>query len=185
MTSTEGELKRLMIAALNGDESAYRDVLRRLSGYLRGYYKTRLMQAGRSATDAEDLVQETLMALHARRHTYDPTQPFTPWLYAIARYKLIDFLRRTRASAATVPLGDIDGLTAHADAGASESSLDLHRLLEALPPKMRSAIRYMKLEGLSAAETAARTRMSESAVKVSVHRGLKALSAMVARGRRS
>src|SRR5205085_2312906 len=140
---------------------------------------------GRSATEAEDLVQETLMALHARRHTYDPTQPFTPWLYAIARYKLIDFLRRTRASSATVPLEDVDGLTAHADASASESSLDIDRLLEALPPKMRSIIRYMKLEGLSVAETAAQTRMSESAVKVSVHRGLKALSALAAKGRRS
>src|SRR5262249_37107250 len=122
MTTPEGELKALMVAALGGDEPAYRDVLRRLSGYLRGYYKTRLMQSGRSATEAEDLVQETLMALHARRHTYDPLQPFTPWLYAIARYKLIDFLRRTRAAAASIPLEDVEGLTADNDPAASESS---------------------------------------------------------------
>jgi RNA polymerase sigma-70 factor (ECF subfamily) len=185
MTSTEGELKGLMIAALGGDEAAYRDILRRLSGYLRGYYKMRLMQAGRGTSEAEDLVQETLLAVHARRHTYDPAQPFTPWLYAIARYKLIDFLRRTRNSAASVPMEDIEGLIASDDPVASESSFDLDRLLKVLPPKMRIAIQYMKLEGLSVIETAARMKMSESAVKVSVHRGMKALSALVARGRKS
>jgi RNA polymerase sigma-70 factor, ECF subfamily len=85
MDAIEGELKCLMVASLGGDEGAYRSVLGRLSGYLRGYYKTRLV-AGRVA-DVEDLVQETLLAIHVRRHTYDPDQPFTPWVYAIARYK--------------------------------------------------------------------------------------------------
>jgi RNA polymerase sigma-70 factor, ECF subfamily len=185
MSSIEGELKGLMMAALRGDEPAYREVLGRLSGYLRGYYKTRLTQAGRSAGDAEDLVQETLMALHVRRHTYDPEQPFTPWLYAIARYKLIDYLRRTRASAANTSMEDAKEIIAQDDQAASESSLDLDNLLERLRPKIRTAIRYVKLDGLSVAEAASRARMSESAVKVNVHRGMKALSAMIGRGRRS
>jgi RNA polymerase sigma-70 factor (ECF subfamily) len=182
MNPIEGELKGLMIAALGGDERAYRDLLGRLSRYLRGYYKNRLTQAARSAGDAEDLVQETMIALHVRRHTYDPAQPFTPWLYAIARYKLIDHFRRTRATSANVSIEDAEAITAHDDQAACESSLDLDHLLERLPPKIRTAIRYVKLDGLSVAETAARTRMSESAVKVTVHRGMKALSALVARG---
>jgi RNA polymerase sigma-70 factor (ECF subfamily) len=185
MSSIEGELKGLMMASLHGDVRAYREVLGRLSGYLRGYYKTKLIQAARSAGDAEDLVQETLMALHVRRHTYDPEQPFTPWLYAIARYKLIDYLRRTRASAANTSMEDAEEIIAHDDQATSESSVDLDNLLGQLPPKIQSAIRYVKLDGLSVAETAARVRMSESAVKVNVHRGMKALSALIAKGQRS
>jgi RNA polymerase sigma-70 factor, ECF subfamily len=181
MDAIEGELKNLMMASLGGDEGAYRNVLGRLSGYLRGYYKTRL--AARS--DVEDLVQETLLAIHVRRHTYDSDQPFTPWVYAIARYKLIDYLRRTRASLKKVPLDDVPQIAAYDDHLASESSLDLNQLLERLAPKVRDAIRYVKLEGLSTAEAADRARMSESAVKVNVHRGMKTLSTLIAKGRRS
>lgn len=185
MTAVEGELKSLMIAALGGDERAYRELLGRLSRYLRGYYRARLTQAARGAGTAEDLVQETLIALHVRRHTYDPEQPFTPWLYAIARYKLIDHLRRTRAEARDISMEDVEEILVYDDQAASESSLDLGRLLERLPAKMRAAIQYVKLDGLSVAEAATRARMSESAVKVSVHRGIKVLSALVARGRQS
>jgi RNA polymerase sigma-70 factor, ECF subfamily len=184
MDPIEGELKGLMTASLGGDEGAYRKVLGRLAGYLRGYYRARLAQAARSASDAEDLVQETLLAVHVRRHTYDPGQPFTPWVYAIARYKLIDYLRRTRAAVRSVPIDAVQELAAHDDRLASESSLDLNLLLEQLKPKVRNAIRHVKLEGLSVAEAAAREGMSESAVKVNAHRGMKALSALIARGRR-
>ena len=185
MSSAETELKGLMIASLGGDERAYRELLERMSCLLRGYYKTRLTRAVRGAADAEDLVQETLMALHARRDTYDPAQPFTPWLYAIARYKLIDYYRKTRASTANVPIDDVGDIVVHDDQASTESTLDLDHLLDELPLKFRSAIRRVKLEGLSVAETAARERLSESAVKVNVHRGMKALAALVAKGRRS
>jgi len=181
MSSVEDELKGLMVAAIGGDERAYRELLSRMSRYLRGYYRTRL--SARGGDEAEDLVQETLMALHVRRHTYDPGQPFTPWLYAIARYKLIDYLRRTRSPAATISLEDSHEILAHDDRSASESSIDLSQLMERLPPKMRNAIRYVKLDGLSVAEVAVRTRTSESAVKVNVHRGMKALSALIAKER--
>jgi RNA polymerase sigma-70 factor, ECF subfamily len=184
MSSVESQLKGLMIKALGGDERAYREVLGRTSRYLRGYYKTRLPQAARSAGDAEDLVQETLMALHLRRHTYDPELPFTPWLYAIARYKLIDYLRRTRGSVANVSMEDAEEIVAYDDEIASESSLDVHRLLQRLPPKFRTAIRHVKLDGLSVAEAAAQAGISESAVKVNVHRGMKVLAELIAKGRR-
>jgi RNA polymerase sigma-70 factor (ECF subfamily) len=185
MNPIESQLRGLMIAALRGDERAYRDVLGQLTRYLRGYYKTKLIQMGRGADQAEDLVQEALMAVHVQRHTYDPEQPFTPWVYAIARYKLIDHLRRTRASATNVSVDDVEEIVAHDDSVASESSLDLEHLLERLPPKIRNSIRYVKLDGLSVAEAAARGGMSESAVKVNVHRGMKALATFIAGGRKS
>jgi RNA polymerase sigma-70 factor (ECF subfamily) len=95
MATIEAELKSLMVAGLAGDAAAHRILLDRLSRRLRAYYKGRLARIGRSATEAEDLVQEALLAIHIQRHTYDPGEPLTPWVQAIARYKLIDHLRRT------------------------------------------------------------------------------------------
>jgi RNA polymerase sigma-70 factor (ECF subfamily) len=121
------------------------------------------------------------MAIHTRRHTYDPAEPLTPWVHAIARYKLIDYLRRTRTSSADVPIDDAEEVTAQDDHVGTESAYDLARLLAKLPEKMRRAIQSVKLDGLSVAEAAARCDMSESDVKVSVHRGLRALAASIAR----
>jgi RNA polymerase sigma-70 factor, ECF subfamily len=77
--SREHELRTLMIAGLDGDEMAHRALLSRLSGHLRAYFKGRLARIGRGPVDAEDLLQEVLIAIHTRRHTYDPSQLFTPW----------------------------------------------------------------------------------------------------------
>jgi RNA polymerase sigma-70 factor (ECF subfamily) len=181
MTSNEAALRALMLAGLDGDAAAHRALLERLSGPLRAYYKGRLARIGRSASEAEDLVQEALIAVHIQRHTYDPAELLTPWVYAIARYKLIDHLRRTRASLADVPIEDAEAIMAQDDHIATESAYDLHRLLSRLPDKMRRAIQYVKLDGLNVAETARRCGMSESSVKVSVHRGLRALTALIAR----
>ena len=124
------------------------------------------------------------MAIHTRRHTYDPAEPLTPWVYAIARYKLIDYLRRTRASQADVPIDDAaEDVMAQDDHVGTESAYDLTRLLAKLPDKMRRAIQSVKLDGLSVAETAVRYGMSESDVKISVHRGLKTLAASIAQGK--
>ena len=180
----EAELRALMRASLAGDALAHRTLLSRLSANLRAYYKTRLARIGRSATEAEDLMQEALMAIHTRRHTYDPAEPLTPWVYAIARYKLIDHLRHTRSSMTDLPLDDAEEITSRDDHVETESANDLNRLLSDLPDKMRRAIQAVKLDGLSVAEAASRCGMSESAVKVNVHRGLKALVASIARERR-
>lgn len=181
MSATEAELKELIIAGLDGDAAAHQTLLKQLSARLRAYYKGRLARAGQGASEVEDLVQEALMAVHTRRHTYDCDEPLTPWVYAIARYKLIDHLRRTRASLADVPLDDAGEVLAQDDHAGAESAYDLHSLLSRLPDKMRRAIQCVKLEGLSVAEAAKRCGMSESAVKVNVHRGLKALAASIAR----
>ena len=183
MAANEAELRALMRASLAGDAAAHRTLLSRLSANLRAYYKTRLARIGRSATEAEDLMQEALMAIHTRRHTYDPGEALTPWVYAIARYKLIDHLRRTRASIADVPIEDAGELMAQDDNVGTESAYDLTRLVSRLPDKMRRAIQSVKLDGLSVAEAASECGMSESAVKVNVHRGLKALVNSIARER--
>jgi RNA polymerase sigma-70 factor (ECF subfamily) len=139
------------------------------------------LRSGRTAEETEDLVQEALIVIHTQRHTYDPEQPLTPWVYAIARYKLIDHLRRTRATTADVPLENADDILASDDNAAAESQFDLAKLLERLPERMRLSLQYVKLEGLSVAEAADRSGMSQSAVKVNVHRGLKILTALITR----
>jgi len=180
--SHEPELRTLMLAGLDGDGSAHRTLLTRLSAHLRAYFKGQLARVGRAPADAEDLVQETLIAIHTRRHTYDRSQLLTPWMYAIARYRLVDYLRRTKASVRDVPIEEAMEIFADDDATAVDSGLDLVKLMAQLAPKARQAIQFVKLDGLSVGEAATRTGMSQSAIKVSVHRGLRVL-ALLARER--
>ncbi len=179
MRAEEPELHMLMLSGLGGDAAAHTCLLQKVGGHLRGYFRGRLSRLGRGVADAEDLVQETLIALHTRRHTYDSSQLFTPWVQAIARYKLIDYLRRTRASARDVELDEAEDVWTSNSEGGAESTFDLEGLLAHVSPKVRQTIRLVKLEGLSVEETAVHTGMSVSAVKVSVHRGLRALSRLV------
>jgi RNA polymerase sigma-70 factor (ECF subfamily) len=173
----EDRLRGLFVRALAGEEAAYREFLAGLGAHLRGFLRRRLE---RLPDDIEDLVQETLLAVHNQRHTYDAGQPLTAWVHAIARYKLVDLLRRRSAREALhQPLDDEHAWLAAPEAETSGAKRDLAALLERLPERHRLPIVHMKLEGLSAAETAQRTGLSESAVKVGVHRGLKALAAMI------
>lgn len=185
MTSTEADLKKLMLASLDGDAASHRALLVGLSRRLRAYYKRHLAGIGRSATEAEDLVQEAVLAIHIKRHTYDPGDPLTPWVHAIARHKLIDFLRRTRTSFADVPLDRADEAMASDDHVGAESSYDIRRLLQRLPPKIKCSMEAVKLDGLSIAEAAQRCGLSESGVKVNLHRGLRTLAALIAEEARS
>ncbi len=171
-----------MTAGLGGDATAHKLLLKQLSGHLRAYFKARLGRVGLGPTETEDLVQETLIAIHTRRHTYDRSKLFTPWVYAIARYKLVDHLRRTNALISDLPLEEVEELTARDDGVAMESGIDLHKLMSQLPVKMRKAIQLVKLDELSVSEAAKRSGMSESAVKMSVHRGLKTLAELIRRG---
>src|SRR5882724_10738270 len=178
----EAQLRRLMTEGLDGDADAHRTLLVLISSRLRAYFKPRLLRIGHGSVEAEDLLQEVLIAVHTRRHTYDTSQPFTPWLYGIARYKFLDYLRRTRSSLRDVPIDDANDLAARDDTQDVESSYDVESLLDGLAPKTRQAIRHVKLEGLSVNEAASRSGMSPSAVKVSIHRGLKALARQLAKG---
>ena len=185
MTPQEAELKALMLASLDGDAASHRALLDRLSRRLRAYYKRKLARIGRGAAEAEDLVQEAVLAIHLKRHTYDPVEPLTPWVHAIARYKLIDFLRRSRASISDVPIEEADTIMAHDDNVDAESTYDVKRLMERLPKNMRCAIEAVKLDGQSIAEAAERCGISESGVKMNIHRGLKTLAALIARETRT
>jgi RNA polymerase sigma-70 factor (ECF subfamily) len=177
-TAREEHLRALMLQAQAGDEAAYRALLTELSERLRAYYRRRLTTL---VSDAEDLVQETLLAIHNQRHTYDRSRPLTAWCYAIARYKLVDFLRRRgRREALTDSIDDDFGERLSADEpGATDARKDLRQLLDTLPERQRQSVVYVKIEGRSVAETATLTGMSESAIKVNVHRALKALAAKV------
>ena len=175
----ERELRALMTAGLDGDGVAYEAVLRRLTGHLRAYYRHRFARIGHGPTEAEDLLQEVLIAVHTHRHTYDRQQPFTPWIHAIARYKFLDYLRRTKSTFKDMPLSSAEELTARSDLAAVESGLDLQQLMLKISSKAREVLQYVKLEGLSVRETAARCGMSESAVKVAVHRALNALALQI------
>ena len=175
----ERELRALMAASLDGDGAAYHALLKRLTAHLRAYYRHRFSRIGHGPTEAEDLLQEVLIAVHTHRHTYDRLQPFTPWIHAIARYKFLDYLRRTKSSFKDLPIANAEELTANSDFGAVESGLDLQRLMLKISSKARKVIQHVKLEGLSVSEAAIRCGMSESAVKVAVHRCLKDLALQI------
>jgi RNA polymerase sigma-70 factor, ECF subfamily len=167
----EAHLKALFLKGLAGDAGAHRAFLTEAAGLLRAYFRNRLRG---QAEDAEDLVQETLVALHTRRETYDANYPLTAWMYAIARYRLIDFLRRQKRRTHA----DIDGLDigeADPQYDASDAKRDVNVLLEKLPEKQRTAIRLVKLEEKSVREAADATGLTESDIKISIHRGLKTL----------
>ena len=172
----EEELRTLMLGALDGNAASYQLFLQRISSPLRAYLRRRLTAA---PDEVEDLLQETLLAVHSQRHTYRRNEPLTPWLYAVARYKMIDCLRRrSRYEALNDPLDSEAEWLGVTDHDANESKKDLGKLLGALPDHQRLPIQHTKIEGLSVAEAAAMTGMSVSAIKVGVHRGMKALAKM-------
>jgi RNA polymerase sigma factor (sigma-70 family) len=175
----EQRLHALLQSGLAGDARAYHDFLQALSAHLRAFLRRRL---SRWPDEVEDLLQEALLAVHNQRHTYDATIPLTAWVHAIAKYKMIDWLRRREGrEKLNDPLTDAAeqaaDLFSSADADAAEARRDLDQLLAQLPQQQRMTIVHTKLEGLSVRETAALTGMSESAIKVAVHRGLKVLAA--------
>lgn len=167
-------LHDLLVRGLKGDAVAYRAFLQQLSAYLRAFLRKRLFGW---PDEVEDLVQECLLAVHNQRHTYQPGQPLTAWVHAIARYKMIDLLR---AKSIREDLHEVldDDLPVFAESAtdASDAQRDLAGLLDTLPERQRLPIVHVKIEGLSVTETAKLTGLSESAVKVGIHRGLKTLA---------
>jgi RNA polymerase sigma-70 factor (ECF subfamily) len=166
----------LMIAAQAGQSRAQAELLSLLAPRLRAFFGRRL---GRRADDAEDLVQETLLAIHTKRSSYDPRQPFTPWLFAIARYRLIDHLRRV-GRRLEGPLGDASEVLAEDNPEEGGVRRDVAKLLARLPGRQRALLRDVKLAGFSMEEAAGRAGMSVTAAKVSVHRSMRRLMGEVA-----
>lgn len=173
----EAGIRPLWARAQAGDETAYRESLMRIAGRLRSFLRRRMQSL---PDDVEDLVQETLLAIHLQRGTYDPEIPVGRWVLAIARHKLIDLWRRRgRREALHEPLDEL----AERDQPAVWDELpvrrDLETLLSGLPKAQQQAIALIKLEGLSVTEASQRTGVSASALKVQVHRGLRRLAELV------
>jgi RNA polymerase sigma factor (sigma-70 family) len=162
---------RMMAAAQVGDANAYKTLLAELAPWLRRYYARRLPPAM-----TEDAVQDVLLAIHEKRHTYDPARPFGPWLAAIARYKWIDRLRSLKAEAAE-PLDENIGVPDHEDAVIAGSTFQ--QLLTELKPPQAAAIRLVKLQGYSVEEASRATGQSVSLIKVNIHRGIKRLANII------
>lgn len=178
MQANEDRLKALMAGSLDGDGAAHAALLRALTPPLRAFYRRRMGTDG----VVEDLVQETLIAVHFRRASYDRQRPLSAWLFSIARYKMIDHLRRTHGSRGALNVDDYTEVLGDRGFGETvDATIDVERMLETLPPKQAKALRGVRLEGRSVAETASAMGISESDVKVSAHRGLKALAARFGR----
>jgi RNA polymerase sigma-70 factor (ECF subfamily) len=161
----------LMAAAQRGEAAPYRRLLAELRPWLMRYFARRLPPSA-----VEDAVQETLIAIHAKRHTFEPDRPFGPWLAGIARYKWIDRLRSARRHAA-VELPETLAIADHESAVTSATAL--HALLVTLKPAQADVIRLVKIDGLSIEEAAARTGQSPALVKVNIHRGLGRLARII------
>ena len=178
----ESQLRPLWVSAQEGDETAYRAALERMAVRLRAYLRRRMLTC---PDEVEDLVQETLLALHLQRGTWDSSLPVSAWMIAIARHKLIDLWRRRGRQ--MTEIASIDDLEEHetptsADsADEHDSRHDLAVLLGAIPASQREAIVLTKIQGLSVAEVSATTGLSVGAVRVQVHRGLRKLVELVRR----
>ena len=174
MKSRELEWAALMRAARAGDAAAYDRCLRDMTRVLRSFVRRGLARMRRADDYAEDLVQEILLAVHLKQHTWDETRPITPWVAAIARYKLIDALRRSGAWL-QLPIEDFAELLP-AEEARVDAGPDIAHSLNLLPARQREVLQSIALDGASVAETAARLGSSEGAVRVALHRGLAALA---------
>jgi RNA polymerase sigma-70 factor (ECF subfamily) len=166
----------LMRAGNAGDADSYRRLLLQLTPVLRAVARRGLSRAGMADTDAEDVVQETLLAIHLKRQSWDEAAPFGPWLRAIARHKMIDTLRR-RGRRIDLPIDDFAEVLAGGESEPSMLVSDVDRHLECLPAGQRKVVRAVAVDGASTGEAAARLSMTNGAVRVALHRGLAALAA--------
>jgi RNA polymerase sigma-70 factor (ECF subfamily) len=167
----EAELARLLRAAIAGDERAYAEFLRRAACLVRGFARRKVVPGG---IDPEDIVQETLLAVHMKRHTWREDALVTPWLHAIARHKLVDAFRR-RGRRIEIDIEEIGEVAAEPPADAA-TDWEINRALAALAPGQRSVVAAISVEGRSIGEAARDLGMSETAVRVALHRGLAAIA---------
>lgn len=176
-TDNETRLAGLLRAALGGDEAAYAEFLRLAASLVRPVARRKLGSG--SGADPEDIVQETLLAIHLKRHTWRPDAPVLPWVYAIARYKIVDAWRR-RGRHVEVDIDDfVETLPAHVTEAVSER--EIGKAFDGLAAGQRSVVAAITVEGRSIAETAQALGMKETAVRVALHRGLSAIAARFGR----
>jgi len=171
MKADEPSRARLMGQAQAGDKQAYAALLDECQLWLRRYFGRRVAPG-----QLDDLVQETLMALHQKLASWDSARAFLPWLAAIARYRWVDYLRRIYRFQETELIDDLMGTD---EEPAIAARISLERLFAQLPRPQVRAIELVRIEGLSVSEASKACGQSESLIKVNIHRGLKKLTAMI------
>jgi RNA polymerase sigma-70 factor (ECF subfamily) len=164
-----------MRAASDGDSAAYDRFLRDAAQALRVQVRRGMARVGANPSETEDVVQDILIAVHLKRHTWDRTRPVGPWISGIARYKIIDNMRR-RGFRTELPIEDFAEILPAESEAEPTTARDVTRSLEALPEGQRKVVQSIAVDGISIAETARKLNMSEGAVRVSLHRGLGALA---------
>lgn len=175
MDDREQRWAALMLAARSGDGTAYAVLLREVAEVLRGVVRRRLTRMGLGAEEAEDVVQEALIGLHAKRHTWDASRPILPWVHAIARYKMLDAARRlgrTRRATADRPVEDLAETLAAPAAERDMRGFDAAEAVSILPAREAAVVTGLAVEGASVAALARRMAVSEVAIRVAFHRGL-------------
>ncbi|MBS7803330.1 sigma-70 family RNA polymerase sigma factor [Rhizobiales bacterium TNE-4] len=173
--SSDERLSAWMRAASRGDQEAYRNFLSALLPVLRQTALRSLSRAGASVADSEDVVQEIMLAIHLRRHTWDESTTIMPWVYGIARHKMIDVLRR-RGRRFEVPLDGFEEIVEAPAAAEALSERDIIRFLGRLGNGQRKVVLAVSVEGLSIRDAAKRLGITEGAARVTLHRGLKTLA---------
>lgn len=173
-------LKRLVTETRHGQAASYKKLLETLAPMVRRSAASLLVRCGQAAM-TEDVTQEVLIAIHLKLHTYDVGLSFIAWLRAVTRHKVIDTLRRNK-----MPVSSMEeaGFAEPADPEDFEEIQsvrhDLQKLLSQLKPPAGEIIHALKVEGVTVQELATRYKMTESNIKIIVHRGLQKLSAMIA-----
>lgn len=173
------DLEALMRRSLAGDKAAYAQLLRETARLLRPYFSRRLS----FESEVDDLLQETLISIHKARHTYDGQRPYKPWVYAIARFRLQDFLRMHYADQLR-HAQQLSGLEADPQDDVTELGFSYESIsaeVEKLPEKQATIVRLLHHDGYTAREVAEQLGMTESAVKVAAHRAYKILRQTVER----
>lgn len=176
MREAEDEWTGLMRSAMSGDDGAYHRLLKAITPVLRAAARRGLTRAGQGTDQSEDIVQDILLAVHLKRHTWNTDAPFAPWLFAIARNKLIDALRR-RGRRIFVDIDDFAETLAGEAPAETAPAGEVAAHLSALPQRQRQVLQSIAVDSVSIRETAAKLSMTEGAVRVALHRGLAALTA--------
>lgn len=166
-----------MRAALVGDNNAYQQFLVAVTPHLRAMARRRCNQFGTPASEAEDVLQEVLIAIHLKRETWDVARPIGPWISTIVRNKMIDVLRR-KGRRVTIPIEDVIDTLEAEDAPSNLDALDAERLMGKLKNPQQDIVRSISMNGSSIRETAERLNMTEGSVRVALHRALKTLASI-------
>jgi RNA polymerase sigma-70 factor (ECF subfamily) len=172
----EDEWTGLMRLANSGDKAAYDRLLKSVAPVLRAAARRGLARAGQPVDQSEDIVQEILLAVHLKRQTWDANAPFAPWLFAIARNKLIDALRR-RGRRVFVNVDDFAETIPSEAVAETAPATEVAAQLQSLPARQREVLQSIAVDAISIKDTAAKLAMSEGAVRVALHRGLANLTA--------